>query len=163
MKESVGVFSFGYWGWGSRVPEMHRRALQVNREARGRGIKWVDLRIRRNVRAKGFNGKAPEQLLGKAYSWIPALGNVRVLLRRSGIEIHDFDRGLALFVAEIEMAQRERTDLVVFCACKLPGECHRTTVIRRLRRKIPPGVQLLGELVLDPTAGGRALSARPSR
>src|SRR5262245_11427263 len=61
LKREVGIFSFGYWGWGSRVPELKRRFLRYNNDTRSRGIIWVDIRIWRAARAKGFNGHNPER------------------------------------------------------------------------------------------------------
>jgi hypothetical protein len=60
---------------------------------RKRGFKppiFVDIRLRRNVRAKGFSGDAFERVLGAArYQHMPRLGNKSIVTGKSGIQIAD--------------------------------------------------------------------------
>ena len=57
------VFSWGYFGWGNATGQLVRAADAVERD-RGFGSPvFVDIRIRRSVRAVGFNGSAFEELL----------------------------------------------------------------------------------------------------
>ena len=60
----ITIFAWGYYGWGSHT----RRLVEaVDAAEAGRGFEppvFVDVRIRRSVRAAGFTGPAFEKLLG---------------------------------------------------------------------------------------------------
>lgn len=54
----ITLFTWGYWGWGGAPQEFVRGADAVEKS---RGFKppvFVDIRILRNVKAKGFCGNA---------------------------------------------------------------------------------------------------------
>ncbi len=145
MKKDVGIFSFGYWGWGNRVPEMKRLYAKHNNGLRGRGIKWVDVRIRRSVRAKGFNGVTPERLLGKGnYVWIREFGNENILKGKDGVKILDFDGGFERLTKEVGDCRKRNLDLVLFCSCD-HNQCHRFTLIKRLKRRRIASARVYGE------------------
>ena len=74
--EPLTLFAFGYKGWGSTTAQLVE-AIDKVEASRGFGPPvFVDVRLAREVRAKGFAGKAFETLLGKPrYRWIPDLGN----------------------------------------------------------------------------------------
>ncbi len=58
------LFTFGYCGWGNATP---RLVEAVDASERGRGFRpplFVDARIRRDVRVRGFKGDAFGKLLG---------------------------------------------------------------------------------------------------
>ena len=58
------IFTWGYYGWGNHTPQL---VEAVDAVERSRGFEppiFVDIRIRRTVRAKGFQGNAFEKLLG---------------------------------------------------------------------------------------------------
>jgi hypothetical protein len=51
------IFTWGYYGWGNATPQL---VESVDAVETSRGFEppiFVDIRIRRNVRAKGFVGK----------------------------------------------------------------------------------------------------------
>ena len=83
----IQLFTFGYYGWGNST---HQLVQAVDAVERARGFKppiFVDIRIRRAVRAPGFNGPAFENLLSeKRHWWLKELGN-RQIITRSGTRI----------------------------------------------------------------------------
>lgn len=140
MKQAapITVFSWGYWGWGTSVPELIR-AFDAAERARGyEPPVFVDIRYRRNVRAPGFRGDAFMDAVGKdRYCWFQGLGNeaiddrnaTRVRLQRAS------DVGKLLKESQTQYEQNRR--VVFFCSCKSPPQaakprCHRFTVARRL-------------------------------
>lgn len=142
----MGIYSFGYWGWGSRVPELRRRFLKHNQNTRGRGILWVDIRIRRNVRAKGFNGDNPERLLGKCnYVWLPDFGNEDILSGGTGVKIRNYQAGFHQLCEAVNRAKKANADLILFCACPNVSECHRNNVMRWLKKRRISGAKVYGE------------------
>lgn len=148
MKREVGIFSFGYWGWGNRVPELRRRFLEYNKRTRGRGIVWVDIRIQRNVRAKGFRGRNVENSLGKQnYEWLRYFGNV--LVGEGAIRIWSYRQGLEQLHGIVKKASKANNDLILFCACKPDTRCHRFTVMNWLRQRTIRGAKVYGEFPAD--------------
>jgi hypothetical protein len=81
------IFTFGYYGWGSCTPQLVE-AVDAVETSRGFELPiFVDIRIRRNVRAKGFVGNAFEKLLGPSrHRWIKSLGN-KFIQTRTGPDI----------------------------------------------------------------------------
>jgi hypothetical protein len=131
---TVTLFTWGYYGWGNATPQLVEAMDAV--EAR-RGFQppiFVDIRIRRTVRAKGFQGNAFEKLLGPGrHQWIKSLGN-KFIQTRTGptIQIADPSAADELLDLAVESASHKRR-LVFFCSCQWPrcdGEiaCHRITV-----------------------------------
>ena len=62
----ITMFMWGYWGWGSVADKF---VESVDALEASRGFKpplFVDIRLSRSVRAKLFNGKAFEQLVGSS-------------------------------------------------------------------------------------------------
>jgi hypothetical protein len=54
--DPLTLFSWGYWGWGSCVPQLLQDVDAVE-AARGYGPPlFVDIRMSRDVRARGFMG-----------------------------------------------------------------------------------------------------------
>ncbi len=128
------LFSWGYYGWGN-----HTRNLveAVDAVEASRGFQppiFVDIRIRRSVRAAGFTGPAFERLLGQdRHRWMKSLGN-KFIETRTGpnIQIADPTAADELLDLGIESA-RHKQRLLFFCGCQWPrceGQiaCHRTTV-----------------------------------
>ena len=112
MSKNVGIFSFGYWGFGGDVQGLKQRFLRFNENTRGRGLLWIDLRISRSVRSVGFTGDAPRDAFGKRnYMWIKAFGNQRVRKRKDGVEIADYEAGFAELLKAIDQARRSETRL----------------------------------------------------
>jgi hypothetical protein len=131
---SITIFTWGYYGWGSHTPQL---VAAVDAVETSRGFEppfFVDIRIRRNVRAAGFTGNAFEKLLGETrHRWMKSLGN-QSIVTRTGPDIQIADPAAAdeLLDLAINTAQRKQR-LLFFCGCQWPrfeGEiaCHRTTV-----------------------------------
>jgi len=128
------LFSWGYYGWGNHTP----RLLQaVDAVETSRGFEpplFVDIRIRRAVRAKGFQGSAFEKLLGPArHRWMKSLGNLFI---RTGtgpqIQIASPAAADGLLDLAIDLTGHQQR-LLFFCSCQWPrcdGSifCHRATV-----------------------------------
>ena len=125
----ITLYSFGYWGWGSAVPQWVS-AFDAVEAARGYGLPlFVDIRISRSVRAKGFDGAAFENFVGQpSYRWIDALGNLAV---KEGGDMRIKDPSVAhrLLDLAIERATTRRR-IVFICACAVPCRCHRSEVAR---------------------------------
>lgn len=129
------MYSFGYWGCGQATEDLVKA---VNAAEHARGFTpplWVDIRIRRTVRAAGFSGDAFEKLLGPRHRWIPDLGNESILDGADSIKIRNQDAAAELL--DLAVADRQR-HVIFFCACKHPREpdpektCHRQSVSRLL-------------------------------
>jgi hypothetical protein len=134
----VTLFSWGYYGWGSHTKELVEAVDAVEKE---RGFKppiFVDIRIRRTVRAAGFSGSAFEKLLGEdRHRWMKALGNKRIETGTGPrIQIAEPEAAEELLDRAVEAARTKRR-LLFFCSClspKIDGgvHCHRAEVGRLL-------------------------------
>lgn len=134
------AFSWGYAGWGN-----HTRALVdlVDRVEAARGFAppmFVDVRIRRAVRAEGFRERAFESLLGDRYAWLPGLGNRMIVDPSLDEHVLDDPRTIAQLIDHITTRRDRR--VIYFCSCPSPLErhtCHRglvtKTLIRAARRR----------------------------
>lgn len=128
------IFSFGYWGWGTQVPEMVRMMDQVERSRGYAPPLFVDIRINHAVRAPGFNGNAFQKLLGeKRVLNFKQLGNKRIT-SKGGPQIQisiPESAEVLLEVIKSKFKQGQRT--IFFCSCLYPKKghtfhCHRYTV-----------------------------------
>jgi hypothetical protein len=128
------IFTWGYYGWGNCTPQL---VDAVDAVEISRGFDppiFVDIRIRRNVRAKGFVGNAFEILLGpNRHRWMKSLGN-KFIQTRTGpfVQIAEPPAADTLLDLALESA-RDKRRLLFFCSCQWPmydGEiaCHRNTV-----------------------------------
>jgi len=131
------MFSWGYWGWGTSTPQFVKLVDAIEES---RGFKppiFVDTRIKRQVRAPGFNGDAFEKLLGKdRYVHMKELGNRSIVTHKDFIEIADPKAANDLLDMAIQ-AEKKNRRIIFFCACKQPkcnGEitCHRAVVTNLL-------------------------------
>jgi len=128
------LFTFGYYGWGNHTPQLVEAVDAVERSRGFEPPLFVDIRIRRTVRAKGFQGNAFEKLLGQdRHRWMKSLGN-KFIVTRTGPHIQIAEPGAAdeLLDLAIELARRKQR-LLFFCSCQWPREngqihCHRATV-----------------------------------
>lgn len=124
----VTAFSWGYAGWGNAVD---RLLEAVDARERSRGFAppaFADIRIRRSVRAAGFNGTAFETYLGPArHRWFQGLGNQSVATGETGIRIKDpaVAENLLEFIHEKAKEQRR---VLFFCSCGPAKGCHRQVV-----------------------------------
>ncbi len=128
------LFTWGYYGWGNHTPQLVEAVDAVERSRGFEPALFVDIRIRRAVRAKGFQGNAFEKLLGQdRHRWMKSLGN-KFIQTRTGPNIQIADPGAAgeLLGLAVDLAERKQR-LLFFCSCQWPrcdGEihCHRATV-----------------------------------
>lgn len=129
------VFSWGYEGWGNSTREL-LQAFDAVEQARGfEPPVFVDVRVRRQVRALGFQDDAFEQRAGRArYRWLPGLGNAAVGTGKGPMRlVAPADAYELLGLALAQWRQRRR--VVFFCSCGSPfsaGRCHRQLVRRTL-------------------------------
>ncbi|MGH7136438.1 MAG: hypothetical protein ACREHD_11910 [Pirellulales bacterium] len=132
--KKVTLFSFGYYGWGNHTPQLVQAVDAVETSRGFEPPTFVDIRIRRIVRAKGFRGNAFERLLGQnRHRWMKSLGN-KFIETRAGPQVQIANPGAAddLLDLAIESA-RHAQRVVFFCGCEWPRcggkiACHRTTV-----------------------------------
>lgn len=128
------IFTFGYYGWGSCTPELVKAVDVVEASREFDPPIFVDVRIRRNVRAEGFVGSAFEKLLGPSrHRWMKSLGN-KFIQTRTGpfIQIAEPSAADELLDLALESASHKQR-VLFFCGCQWPmcdGEiaCHRTSV-----------------------------------
>lgn len=177
----IQIVTFGYYGWGNATPQLVRAVDAVEAS---RGFKppiFVDIRIRRAVRAAGFSGTAFENLLGSnRHRWMKELGNKRIITGKGPfIQIAKPSAAGDLLDLAIAAAEDGRR-VIFFCGCAWPRDsgriaCHRTTVAslllqvaRRRESKLevvewPGGVprQIAFDLSEEPfsslKAGGRTI------
>ena len=128
------LFSWGYYGWGNHTAELVEAVDAVETSRGFQPPIFVDIRIRRIVRAKGFVGNAFEKLLGpNRHRWMKSLGN-EFIQTRTGPDIQIADPSAADELLDLGLEAADRKQRVLFfCSCQWPkcdGEiaCHRTTV-----------------------------------
>jgi hypothetical protein len=128
------IYTWGYYGWGNHTPQLVEAVDAVEANRGFEPPTFVDIRIRRTVRAKGFQGYAFEKLLGPSrHRWMKSLGN-KFIQSRTGpfIQIAEPSAADELLDLALESAgQKQR--LLFFCSCQWPRcdgkiACHRTTV-----------------------------------
>lgn len=131
----ISLFSWGYYGWGNHTPHLVEAVDAVEKSRGFEPPLFVDIRIRRAVRAKGFQGNAFEKLLGEnRHHWMKSLGNMFIETKTGpDIQIADPNAANELLDLAIESARHQQR-LLFFCSCQWPktdGEitCHRNTVV----------------------------------
>jgi hypothetical protein len=121
----IEIFTWGYWGWGNHTSDLVKGVDAVEAKRGFAPPLFIDIRISRSVRAKGFSGTAFEKLLGsQRYHHLPDLGNDTVLSGGTGIKIHN-PAAVADLLDQAFEAGRQNRRTLVFCACEFPKECHR--------------------------------------
>jgi hypothetical protein len=128
------LFTWGYYGWGNATPQLVEAVDAVEASRGFEPPLFVDIRIRRSVRAKGFQGSAFEKLLGPTrHRWMKSLGNNWIETRTGpNIQIAEPSAADELLDLALESTGHKQR-LLFFCSCQWPrcdGEiaCHRTTV-----------------------------------
>jgi len=123
------IFSWGYWGWGSSAAQFLKAADAVEAARGYEPPVFVDIRIQRSVRAANFCGDAFRKIVGEArYRWMPGLGNLAIRDRSLGrIVIKEPKEAETLLDLAIE-CQRGNRRVIFYCACEIPGACHRYEV-----------------------------------
>lgn len=138
---------------GNATPQLVQAVDAVEQSRGFEPPLFVDIRIRRSVRAKGFQGSAFEKLLGpERHRWMKSLGN-RYIETRTGpnIQIADPSAADELLDLSLESAQCQQR-LLFFCSCPWPkfdGEIagHRTTVaglVFEVAKRLKPSLLEIG-------------------
>jgi hypothetical protein len=135
---SLLAFSWGYEGWGNHT-EALVEIVDAVEASRGYGPPlFVDIRIRRAVRAIGFRDRAFEERLGPRYRWLRGLGNRAIVEDHAdAIVIADPSEVQTLVDVIVETA-RARRRVIFFCSCGSPlraAQCHRVEVARLALRE----------------------------
>ncbi|MGH7780836.1 MAG: hypothetical protein ACREQR_13525 [Candidatus Binataceae bacterium] len=127
------IFSWGYWGWGNATEQLVRGIDAAERDRGYAPPIFVDIRIRRTGRAKGFVGDAFREMVGeKRYRWMKDLGNNAIAAGESGIRIKNSEAAADLLQVALDAAADNRR-VLFYCACEYPWYeghrwCHRDTV-----------------------------------
>ena len=125
----ITLFSFGYWGWGSAVPQLVRCIDEVEKSRSFGPPLFVDIRISRSVRAAGFDGNAFEAVVGATrYRWLDDLGNLGVK-DKGAMRLKDPAAVNTLLDIAIQ-ASNQNSRVIFYCACPRPCDCHRSLVAR---------------------------------
>jgi hypothetical protein len=130
------LFTFGYWGCGGATDALVKATDEAERLRGFAPPLWVDIRIRRAVRAKGFQNDAFAKRLGDRYVWMQDLGNQAVADGTDGIVIRN--PAAAADLLDLAASNSDRR-VIFFCSCDQPSGCHRNTVahlvVREARRR----------------------------
>jgi hypothetical protein len=130
---SLLAFSWGYEGWGNHTEALVSIVDAVEVSCGYAPPLFVDIRIRRSVRAVGFRERAFEQQLGPRYHWLRGLGNRAIVEDLAdAIVIADPSEAETL-VDVIAEAAGDKRRVIFFCSCGSPlraAECHRAEVAR---------------------------------
>ena len=133
-QKRITIFSWGYYGWGNATKQLVRAVDAVERSRGFEPPVFVDVRIRRSVRAIGFDGSNFEKLLGTdRYRWMKSLGNKQIVTRR-GPRIQIANPSAASDLLEMAVREaKENRRIIFFCGCEFPKQegkitCHRWTV-----------------------------------
>src|ERR1035438_8590829 len=132
--KTITIFTWGYYGWRNATPQLIEAVDAVETSRGFMPPTFVDIRIRRNVRAKGFVGNAFEKLMGPSrHRWMKSLGN-KFIQTRTGpfVQIAEPSAADELLDLALESANHKQR-LLFFCSCQWPmcdGEIasHRSTV-----------------------------------
>ena len=134
---SLTLYTFGYWGWGNSTDKLVQ-AVDAAEDARGyRPPMFVDIRIRRSVRARGFNGNTFERLLGNdRYKWMDGLGNMAIV-HGGPTRLKDLHQAAELLSLAVAESAKHR-HVIIFCACEKPGSggpdsCHRVLAAKQIQ------------------------------
>lgn len=125
--ESLLLFTWGYWGWGSTTKQFVESVDVVEKSRGFEPPVFVDVRFRRSVRAAGFREAAFQQVTGPdRYVWMNGLGNKGVGTGDPALKDPNAVMDL-LKLAEENLRHRRR--VIYFCACQIPAECHRSFLV----------------------------------
>jgi hypothetical protein len=131
------LFSWGYWGWGNATKQLIE---STDLAERARGFQqpiFVDIRYRRQGRAKGFVDDRFRDLVGASrYCHIQDLGNQEIATGGSGVRIKNPAAVAELVELSLNAAEENRR-VIFYCACEFPQckgklACHRLTVAELL-------------------------------
>lgn len=131
-KLSLEVFSMGYWGWGNHAEKLVEIIDLAEKEKGFRPPVFVDIRLRRSVRAKDFQNNNFEKIVGgERYLHLPSLGNANIGTGKRGIRIKSpAEVSTLLDIAVANFMKKRR--VIYFCSCEDPKGCHREVVAKLL-------------------------------
>jgi len=133
------AFSWGYEGWGNHTKDLVATADAIETLRGFLPPLFVDIRIRRQVRAVGFRDRAFEEQLGpKRYRWLRGLGNRAIVADLDEDIAIDRPEDADLLLDEIIAANKARRRVIFFCSCGSPylaSACHRAEVANLLLRR----------------------------
>ena len=130
---TITLFSWGYWGWGNATERLVEAFDKAEKSREFRPPLFVDARLRRQGRAKGFVGNAFRDLVGTSrYRWIQDLGNLAIATGSGGVQIKNPAAVADLLDLALHAAD-ERRRVIFYCACEYPAldgalACHRRTI-----------------------------------
>ncbi len=133
--EPLLAFSWGYEGWGNHASDLVHMVDAVE-AARGFGPPlFVDVRLRRQVRAVGFREHAFERLLGpERHVWLKGLGNVAIEDPSLPMGLAD-RRAVETLLDLVQQRAAAGARVIFFCSCGSPlgrATCHRGLVAQAL-------------------------------
>lgn len=135
--KSITLFSWGYYGWGNSTKQLIK-AVDAVESSRGFGPPiFVDIRIRRSVRAPGFRETEFEKLLDPdRHRWMRDLGNESIITHAKRMKIRNPKAASELLHLAVDASKRKQR-VVFFCSCQFPmygrkRGCHRTLIAELL-------------------------------
>ena len=133
--KAMQVFSWGYANWGRATGQLVAATSEVERQRGFQAPVFVDVRLRRAVRAPGFVGNAFRDVVGdEHYFWMPDLGNASILTGgKNRIARPAAAEELLDLVVE---CLRDGARVIFLCSCESPFGlqwCHRRQVAELLR------------------------------
>ncbi len=112
---TITLFSWGYWGWGNATARVVEAFDKAEESREFRPPLFVDARLRRQGRAKGFVGNAFRDLVGPSrYCWIQDLGNLAIATGSGGVQIKNPAAVAELLDLALQAADERRR--VIFTA-----------------------------------------------
>lgn len=135
MTKKLTLFTWGYWGWGNSTKNLVEAVDAIESERGFEPPFFVDIRISRSVRAKGFNGNTFEEVIGpKRHRWMKSLGNKRTMTG-TGPRIQIAEPGTANELLDLAIsAAKVKRRVIFFCSCEWPCFCHRKSVATLIRK-----------------------------
>lgn len=134
---TVTLFSWGYWGWGASTRQLVQAADAAEAAKGFRPPIFLDVRLRRQGRAKGFVGNAFRDLVGESrYCWMEDLGNLAIATGGGGVRIKN-PAAVSELLERAARAADEGRRVIFYCACDFPSmdgklTCHRLEIADRL-------------------------------
>jgi hypothetical protein len=131
------LFSRGYWGWGKATRQLVQAADAAEAAKGFRPPIFVDVRLRRQGRAKGFVGNAFRDLVGESrYRWVQDLGNLAIATGARGVRIKNPAAVSELLELAVQAADEGRR-VIFYCVCEFQSidgrlKCHRLEIADRL-------------------------------
>jgi hypothetical protein len=123
----------GLLGWGNATDRLVEAFDKAEKSRGFRPLLFVDCRLRRQGRAKGFVGDAFRDRVGPSrYRWMQDLGNLAIATGSGGVQIKSPSAVAQLVELALHVAGEDRR-VIFYCACEFPSldgalACHRRTI-----------------------------------